>query len=107
MFSPLFSDSGDPLNRLVYRHLYEVTGHGFAYLAVYFVAVFLAAHLDELAIDALEDVEDVPHQRSLAHLTCTGEGRDDKNDKERLKGFRNRIRNINGLDQREVCSLPT
>lgn len=43
------------------------------YLAVYFVAVILGAHLDELAIDSLEDVEDVPHQRRLAHLSCTDE----------------------------------
>lgn len=33
------------------------------YLAIYFVAVIRGAHLDELAIDSLEDVEDVAHQR--------------------------------------------
>lgn len=49
----------------------------FRYLAVYFVAVILGAHLDELAIDSLEDVEDVPHQRRLAHLPCAGRGRED------------------------------
>lgn len=44
------------------------------YLAVYLVAVVLSAHLDELAIDSLEDVEDVPHQSRLAHLACTYKG---------------------------------
>lgn len=38
------------------------------YLAVYFVAVFLGVHLDELAVNPLEDVEDVPHQRRLVYL---------------------------------------
>lgn len=42
----------------------------FGYLAVYFVAVILRAHLDELAVNSLEDVKDVPHQRRLVHLTC-------------------------------------
>lgn len=41
------------------------------YLVVYFVAVILGAHLDELAIDSLEDIEDVAHQCRLAHVTCT------------------------------------
>lgn len=45
------------------------------YLAVYFVAVVLGAHLDELAIDSLEDKEDVAHQRRLAHLPCGRPGR--------------------------------
>lgn len=46
----------------------------FLYLAVYFVAVILGAHFDELAIDSLEDVEDVPHQSCLAHITCMHKG---------------------------------
>lgn len=50
----------------------------FTYLAVYFVAVILGAHLNELAIDSLEDVEDVPHQRRLAHLPCTDRGREER-----------------------------
>lgn len=38
------------------------------YLAIYFVAVILSAHLDELAINSLENVENVSHQRCLADL---------------------------------------
>lgn len=54
---------------IIYSKLYG-DRHMFRYLAVYFVAVFRGAHLDELAIDSLEDVEDVSHQRCLAHLPC-------------------------------------
>lgn len=50
------------------------------YLAIYFVAVILGAHLDELAIDSLEDVEDVTHQCCLTHLPCRRSGwRNDSN----------------------------
>lgn len=39
------------------------------YLTVYFVTVLRGAHFDELAVDSLEDVEDVPDERGFANLT--------------------------------------
>jgi len=57
------------LNKSVRQKLYE-TQHRSGYLAVHFVAVILSVHLDELPVNSLEDVEDVPHQRCLAYLAC-------------------------------------
>lgn len=39
-----------------------------AYLAIHLVAVVLDVHFDELAVDALEHVEEVAHQHRLAYL---------------------------------------
>ena len=43
---------------------------GARYLGVHLVAVVGEVHLDVFAVDALEHVEDVSHQRRLRHLRC-------------------------------------
>lgn len=65
----------DNLQKVLFSHSWQFEAQSvrltqFCYLGVYFVAVILAAHFDELAVDALEDVEDISHQCRLANFSC-------------------------------------